>query len=146
KEEYLNSERYEIKPRDWNKPGNIKTYIAQLNRIRRENPALQEYDNLRFLKAESDHIVFFEKRLGENIVLVAVNLDPFQKQHSFVHVPVEDYGIKANETFQVHDLLVDRRYLWTGSKNYVELTPEEPANVFVIRRWLAREQDFDYFT
>ncbi len=146
KEEYLDSDKYEIRVRDWNKPGNIKSLITTLNRIRRENPALQEFDNLSFLKAENEHIIFFRKSLGNNHVLVAVNLDPFQKQHTFVYVPLEIFGIKPDETYQVHDLLTDKRYLWKGEKNYVELDPAvEVANVFAIRRWLHREQDFDYF-
>ncbi|MFZ2958668.1 MAG: alpha-1,4-glucan--maltose-1-phosphate maltosyltransferase [Candidatus Ozemobacteraceae bacterium] len=146
KEEYLDSEKYEIKPRDWNKPGNIKRYIAGLNRMRRGNPALQEYDNLTFYKTENEHVLCYGKSLGENHVLVAVSLDPFQKQHSFVYVPIERYGIKPEETYQVHDLITDRRYLWKGEKNYVELDPgTEIANIFVIRRWAHREQDFDYF-
>ncbi|MBF0500345.1 MAG: alpha-1,4-glucan--maltose-1-phosphate maltosyltransferase [Candidatus Riflebacteria bacterium] len=146
KEEYLDSEKYEIKPRDWNKPGNIKSYITTLNRIRRENPALHEYDNLTFYPTENEHVLCYGKSLDENNVLIAVSLDPFQKQHSFVYVPIEKYGIKPEETYQVHDLITDKRYLWKGQKNYIELDPKtEIANVFVIRRWIHREQDFDYF-
>ncbi|HOY69060.1 MAG TPA: alpha-1,4-glucan--maltose-1-phosphate maltosyltransferase [Candidatus Ozemobacteraceae bacterium] len=146
KEEYLNSDKYEIRFRDWNKPGNIKAMITRLNRIRNENPALQEYDNLRFYRAENEHILFYGKSLGDNHVLVAVNLDPFQRHNSFVYVPIERYGIKPDETYQVHDVLTDKRYLWKGEKNYIDLDPAgEPANVFVLRKWTAREQDFDYY-
>jgi starch synthase (maltosyl-transferring) len=146
KEEYLNSDKYEIRFRNWNKPGNIKDMITRLNRIRNENPALQEYDNLRFYRAENEHILFYGKSLGDNHVLVAVNLDPFQRHNSFVYVPIERYGIKPDETYQVHDVLTDKRYLWKGEKNYVDLDPAgEPANVFVLRKWTAREQDFDYY-
>jgi len=146
KEEYLNSDKYEICVRDWNKPGNIKDLITKLNNIRRENPALQEYENLRFYETENEHILFYGKSLGDNHILIAVNLDPYQKQNSFVYIPIKMFGIKPEETYQVHDLLTDRRYLWKGEKNYVELDPSiEPANIFRIRRWIHREQDFDYY-
>ncbi|OQA06358.1 MAG: Alpha-1,4-glucan:maltose-1-phosphate maltosyltransferase 2 [bacterium ADurb.Bin374] len=146
KEEYMHSDKYEIRFRDWNKPGNIKELITRLNRIRHENPAMQEYDNLKFHKAENEHILFYGKTLGENHVLIAVNLDPFQRQNSFVYVPIADYGIKPDETYQVHDVLTDKRYLWKGERNYVDLDPaSEPANVFVLRKWTAKEQDFDYY-
>jgi starch synthase (maltosyl-transferring) len=146
KEEYLNSEKYEIRVRDWKAPGNIKDLITRLNQIRRENPALQEYDNLEFLQAENEHILFFKKSFENNHLLIAVNLDPFQKHHTFVDIPLAKLGVKPDETYQVHDLLSDKRYLWKGEKNYVELDPQGiPANIFLIRRWLSREQDFDYF-
>lgn len=146
KEEYMHSDKYEIRFRDWNKPGNIKELITCLNRIRQENPAMQEYDNLKFYKAENEHIIFYGKSLGENHVLIAVNLDPFQRHNSFVYVPIADYGIKPDETYQVHDVLTDKRYLWKGERNYIDLDPAvEPANVFVLRKWTAREQDFDYY-
>ncbi|MBF0546293.1 MAG: alpha-1,4-glucan--maltose-1-phosphate maltosyltransferase [Candidatus Riflebacteria bacterium] len=146
KEEYFNSEKYEIKPRDWNEPGNIIEYISLLNRIRKENPAFQEYDNLKFYQSENEHILFYGKSLGDNHLLVAVSLDPFQKQHSFVHVPIELLSLKPDDTYQVHDLITDRRYLWKGAKNYVELDPYgEIANIFILRRWSHREQDFDYY-
>ena len=93
KEEYLNSDKYEVRYRDWNAPGNIVELIAKLNRIRKENPALQEYDNLEFYNADNDKILFYGKSMGNNHILIAVNLDPFQTQCSTVHVPIEKYGI-----------------------------------------------------
>ncbi|MBF0406393.1 MAG: alpha-1,4-glucan--maltose-1-phosphate maltosyltransferase [Candidatus Riflebacteria bacterium] len=146
KEEYMDSEKYIIKPRNWNKPGNIADYISRLNRIRKENAALQEYDNLVFYESENEQILFYGKSVGNNHLLVAASLDPFQKQHSFVFVPIEKYGIKPGDTYQVHDLITDRRYLWKGSRNYVELDPSgELANIFLIHRWSHKEQDFDYY-
>jgi len=148
KEEYLDSEKYQYKQRDWNAPGNIKDTITRLNRIRRENRALQEYDNLRFYKSENDNVIFYAKatQSRDNIVLVAVNLDPYQSHDAFIHVPVEEFGWMDSDTYQVHDLLTDERYLWRGSRNYVLLNPQtKPAHVFRVRRWLSREQDFDYY-
>jgi starch synthase (maltosyl-transferring) len=148
KEEYLDSEKYHYKERDWNAPGNIKETVTRLNRIRHENRALQEYDNLRFYTSENDNILFYGKATAsrDNIVLVAVNLDPYQSHDAYIHVPVSEFGWMDSDTYQVHDLLTDERYLWRGSRNYVLLHPQtKPAHVFRVRRWLSREQDFDYY-
>jgi starch synthase (maltosyl-transferring) len=148
KEEYLDSEKYQFKQRDWNAPGNIKDLVTRLNRIRRENRALQEYDNLRFYESENDNILFYGKATvsRDNIVLVALNLDPYQSHDSYITVPIEEFGWIDGDTYQVHDLLTDERYLWRGRRNYVLLHPRtRPAHVFRVRRWLSREQDFDYY-
>jgi len=148
KEEYLDSEKYQYKQRDWNAPGNIKDTITRLNRIRRENRALHQYDNLRFYRSENESVLFYGKatQSRDNIVLVAVNLDPYQSHDAYIHVPVEEFGWMDSDTYQVHDLLTDERYLWRGSRNYVLLNPQtKPAHVFRVRRWLSREQDFDYY-
>ena len=143
REEYLDSEKYQFKERDWNAPGNIKGWITRLNQIRRENRALQLYDNLRFYHAENDAILFYGKMTParDNIVLVVVNLDPHRKQHSFVDVPIDQFGSMEGETYQVHDLLSDARYVWHGRRNYVELDPEiQPAHIFRLRRWLGGDR------
>lgn len=148
KEEYLGSEKYQFKGRDWNAPGNIKDYITRINKIRQENRALHEYANLRFYPAENPNILFYGKMTAarDNIILVVVNLDPFHRHNSFVHVPLHEFGWMENETYQVHDLLTDERYIWNGSRNYVELDPHHaPAHIFRVRRWIARENDFDYY-
>jgi starch synthase (maltosyl-transferring) len=148
REEYLNSEKYEHKVWDWDRPGNIKDYIAQLNRIRKEQPALQEYRNLRFYRADNDNILFYGKATRDlkNTVLVVVNLDPHNVQESFVYVPFWELGLRHDETYQVHDLLTDDRYFWRGEQNYVRLDPaNEVAHIFRLLRWSHREHDFDYF-
>ncbi len=96
KEEYLDSEKYQYKQRDWNAPGNIKDTITRLNRIRRENRALQEYDNLRFYRSENDNVLFYGKATEsrDNIVLVAVNLDPYQS-HDCIH-PCAGRGVRLD--------------------------------------------------
>ncbi len=144
KEEYLDSEKYQFKGRDWNAPGNIKDFITRINRVRHENRALHEYRNLRFHVAENEQVLFYSKmtRSLDNIILVVVNLDPYQKQSAFIHVPLEEMGMTESDTYQVHDLLSDDRYLWTGRRNYVEL---DSAHIFRVRRWVSREQNFDYF-
>ena len=137
REEYLDSEKYQFKERDWNAPGNIKDWIARLNKIRKENRALQLYTNLRFYHAANDAILFYGKMTAarDNIILVVVNLDPFRKQNSFVYVPIEEFGQMESDAYQVHDLLSDARYTWRGRQNYVELDPEiQPAHIFLVRR------------
>jgi starch synthase (maltosyl-transferring) len=137
REEYLDSEKYQFKQRDWNAPGNIKDWITRINKIRRENRALQMYTNLRFYHSDNDAILFYGKMTAarDNIILIVVNLDPYQKQNSFVHVPIEEFGQMESDEYEVHDLLSDARYRWRGRQNYVELDPAvQPAHIFSVRR------------
>ena len=137
REEYLDSEKYQFKERDWDALGNIKEWITRLNQIRKENRALQFYDNLRFYDADNEAILFYGKMTParDNIILVVVNLDPHRKQDSYVDVPIDEFGLMEGDTYQVHDLLSDSRYIWRGRRNYVELDPEiQPAHIFRVRR------------
>jgi starch synthase (maltosyl-transferring) len=137
REEYLDSEKYQFKERDWNAPGNIKDWIARLNKIRKENRALQFYTNLQFHDADNDAILFYSKMTAarDNIILVVVNLDPHRKQNSFVYVPIESFGQMESDSYQVEDLLSGATYTWRGRRNYVELDPDvQPAHVFLVRR------------
>jgi starch synthase (maltosyl-transferring) len=137
-EEYLDAEKYEIKVRDWNAPGNIKEYIRRINAIRRENPALREYRNLRFEESEDDNILFYGKRSfdGTNTILVAVNFDPFEPHQAQVRLPLPELGIGPEERFQVHELITDERHLWKGPVQVIRLDPrEEPAAIFRVSRF-----------
>ena len=143
REEYADSEKYQWKERDWNAPGNIKDWIARLNKIRKENRAFQFYDNLRFYQADNDAILFYAKMTAarDNIVLVVVNLDPHRKQNSYIDVPIDQFGSMDGDVYQVHDLISDARYAWYGRRNYVELDPEiQPAHIFRVRRWAGGDQ------
>ncbi len=143
REEYLDSEKYQWKERDWDAPGNIKDWIARLNKIRKENRALQFYDNLRFYGADNDAILFYGKMTAarDNIIFVIVNLDPHRKQSAYVDVPIDQFGQMEGDIYQMHDLLSDRRYIWRGRRNYVELDPEiQPAHIFRVRRWAGGDQ------
>jgi starch synthase (maltosyl-transferring) len=143
REEYLDSEKYQWKERDWNAPGNIKEWITRLNRIRKENRALQFYDNLQFFDADNDAILFYGKMTParDNIILVAVNLDPYRSQASYVYVPFETFGAMETDAYQVHDLLSDARYIWHGRRNYIALDPQsQPAHIFRVRRWVAGDK------
>jgi len=147
-EDYLHSEKYEYKVWDWDRPGAITDYVATINRIRRENSALHEYENLRFYSADNDQIIFYGKMTfdRQNAVLIAVNLNPFQAQTARLIIPLADLGIAPDETYQMHDLLTDHRDLVIGNTYSIRLDPhQEPAAIFAIRRWTRREQDFDYF-
>jgi starch synthase (maltosyl-transferring) len=137
REEYLDSEKYQFKQRDWDARGNIKDWITRLNKIRKENRALQMFTNLRFYHADNDAILFYGKMTParDNIILVVVNLDPFRKQNSFVYVPIEQFGQMESDEYLVEDLLSDVTYTWRGSRNYVELDPDiQPAHIFLVRR------------
>ncbi len=147
KEEYLDSEKYQWKQRDWNAPGNIKEIITKLNRARRENRALQQLRNLKFQRADNDLVLYYSKMTAarDNIILVVVSLDPFHFQDAYIDVPVDEFGWLEDQSYQVHDLLTDERYLWTGRRNFVRLHPDKPAHVFRVRRKMHSEKDFDYY-
>jgi starch synthase (maltosyl-transferring) len=137
REEYLDSEKYQLKQRNWNAPGNIKDWIARINKIRKQNRAMQMFTNLRFFAAENDAILCYAKMTAarDNIILVVVNLDPQRKQDSFIDVPIEEFGQMGSDAYEVHDLLNDARYTWRGRRNYVELDPQiQPAHIFLVRR------------
>ena len=123
-EEYRDSEKYTIKVRDWNKPGNIKEFIALINSIRRENRALHELFNLRFLNTDNDQVLLYAKstRGNENVVLVAVNLDPLNPHHCTAFVPPDAIGVAPGQNYRVTDLLTGVSYVWSD-RNYVRLDP-----------------------
>jgi starch synthase (maltosyl-transferring) len=148
KEEYLNSEKYEIRTWDRDREGNLKDFIARVNRIRKENPALQTIYNISYCEVDNDNLLCYEKKTDDlsNILLIVVNLDPFHTHSGWVKVPVRDMGIDPAQPYLVHDLLSDDKYIWQGERNYVELNPySNPAHIFRIRKRLKREADFDYF-
>lgn len=148
KEEYFESEKYQFKGRNWDADGNIKPWITALNHARIENRALQENRNLLFHKAENDQILFYSKITGgrDNIILVAVSLDPFAPQSAWLDVPVELFGWSDGESYEVHDLLSGGRFLWTGRRNYVALDPQiRPAHVFKVRRRVGHALGQDQF-
>ena len=137
-EEYLNSEKYEVKVRDWHQPGNIREFIARVNQIRRENPALQDFLNLQFLETDSDEILCYAKWSPDkgNLIIVAVNLDPFQPHFCTAVVPPEVVGVAPGQRYEVTDLLTGANYLWSD-RNYVRLDPSiQPAHIMRVGRLL----------
>ena len=147
-EEYLDSEKYQIRHRDLSQPHSLAGFIARVNRIRRENPALQENWNLQFCDVDNEAIICYVKATADqaNVVIIAVNLDPHHVQSGWVDLPLAQLGVKPGTTFQVHDLLADQRFLWNGPRNFLQLEPaRSPAHIFVLRKQVRSEQDFDYF-
>ena len=130
-EEYLHSEKYEIRQRQWDAPGNITGDIRLLNRIRRENPALRALSNIRFQPTEDPRVLCYHKQAPENDLLIVVNLDPHAVRETMVHVPVSTLGLEENQPYDVEDLLTGKRYTWHGSRNYVRLDPAvQPGHLF----------------
>jgi len=147
-EEYLDSEKYEIKQWELSKPESLREFISLVNRIRRENPALHHNWSLGFHAIENDQLICYSKHTEDlaNIILVVVNLDPHHVHSGWVQVRLEEFGLSPHEPYQVHDLLSGARYLWQGSRNYVELNPSvTPGHVFKVRRRVRTEQDFEYY-
>ncbi len=134
-EEYLDSEKYQIRIRDWNQAGNLKELIARVNVIRREHPALQQNDTLRFHRTSNDALLWYSKSAGEDRVFVVANTTPAWMQHGFLEVPLEELGLPPDASYAVEDLLDNTRYAWHGGSNYVRLDPaERMAHIFVIRK------------
>jgi starch synthase (maltosyl-transferring) len=132
REEYLNSEKYEIKRWDLDRPDSLKPLITRVNAIRREQPALQ-YNEVHFHPTDNDQFLCFSKRdpSGSNVILVVVNLDPVFTQAGWTALETGALGLAPDQPFIVHDLLTDARYRWQGSRNYVELNPHRlPAHIF----------------
>ncbi len=136
-EEYLDSEKYEVKHRDWSRPGNLRAFIALVNRARRDNPALQLYRNLRFHPSDNEQIICYSKATPDfsNAVLTVVNLDPHRPQEGYVRTDLGQLGLGGDQHYEAHDQITGAVYRWHGSHNYVRLDPNyEPAHLFVVRR------------
>jgi starch synthase (maltosyl-transferring) len=137
REEYLDSEKYEIKPRDWDQPGHIRDYIAALNRIRRDNPALHDFRNLRFYNADDDQILVYGKATParDNVILAAVTLDPVFGRGSRFEVPLWEFGLPDSASLAVEDLFTGRRFTWHGKFQQVWLDPRvNPAAIWRLGR------------
>ncbi len=132
-EEYLDSEKYEIKVWDLQNPASLKPLITTLNQIRRLNPALQSNERLHFHPTDNPLLICYSKRTadGVNTIVTVVNLDSFYEQSGWVDLDLDRLGLTGGEAFEVHDLLADKKYRWQGNRNYVALRPAEmPAHVF----------------
>ena len=134
-EEYLDSEKYQIRVRNYDDPHSLAELIAQVNQIRREHPALQRDWGLRFHATDNPQLLAYSKRSedGTNLVLVVVTLDPTNMQHGYVQLPVTDWGFGPESTIEVTDLLSLERYFWRGERNYVRLDPHRPAHILSVR-------------
>lgn len=145
-EEYMDSEKYQIRHWELERPDSLAPIIGRVNRIRREHSALQSNRGLVFHHVDNEQLLCYSKRSGDDIVLVVVNLDPRYVQSGWTSLDLEALGMEPDQQFQVHDLLVDRRYLWHGAHNFVQLDPHVmPGHVFAVRRRVRTEHDFDYY-
>ena len=149
-EEYLDSEKYQIRHWDLDAPGSLRDYVTRVNEIRRDNPALRHNRNLRFFPTDNEQIICYGKTTPDlsNVVVVVVNLDPYHTQSGWVRIPAGELGLGSgdDEGYQVHELIGEARYLWHGDSNFVILDPHaSPAQVFRVRRKVKTERDFDYY-
>jgi starch synthase (maltosyl-transferring) len=147
-EEYSDSEKYEIRHWEISKPESLREFIARVNQIRREYRALQSDWSLQFHPIENDQLICFSKHTEDlsEVILVVVNLDPHYTQAGYLELPIDIFGHDPQRPYQVHDLISGARYLWHGSRNYVELNPHVvPAHIFRVRRKVRTERDFDYY-
>ncbi|KAF1029380.1 MAG: Alpha-1,4-glucan:maltose-1-phosphate maltosyltransferase 2 [Pseudomonas sp.] len=137
KEEYLDSEKYQLRPRDFNAPGNIIAEIARLNRIRRENPALHSHLGLTLYNVWNDNILYFGKRSqeGNNFILVAVSLDPFNAQEAHFELPLWELGLPDDAQTQGEDLMNGHRWTWYGKTQFMRIEPwHQPFGIWRISR------------
>jgi starch synthase (maltosyl-transferring) len=147
-EEYLDSEKYQLRHWDTARADSLCHFIALVNRIRRDNAALHDNRSLRFMPVDNDRLIAYSKRSadGRNTVLTVVNLDPDHVQAGWVDVNLEALGILPDTDYTVHDLLGNQRFTWRNGRNFVSLDPHHaPAHVFAVNQRLLREQDFDAF-
>jgi starch synthase (maltosyl-transferring) len=129
-EEYLDSEKYQYKVWDWDRPGNIKPLISALNRIRRENPVFADWLNLEFLKCDNEKVIFYTR--GRQ-VFIAVSLDPFAAQETTIELPLTELQIAEHQDFTVTNLLTDASVHWVGSRQRIYLEPNAPALIVALR-------------
>jgi starch synthase (maltosyl-transferring) len=147
-EEYLNSEKYEIKQWNIEDERSLRHVIARVNRIRHENEALHSNDTLYFHPTDNDQIICYSKSdpKRENLIVTVVSLDPYSEQSGWIDLHLDELELDGTRPYQAHDLLGGGRFLWHGGRNLVHFEPGiTPAHVFRIRRRLRTEHDFEYF-
>jgi len=146
REEYANNEKYEVRSWNWNDTSSLQPLIKRINKIRRENPALQYMRNLTFVETSSPHVIAFTKRRGDNLILVVVNLDPYHEHEGVLRLPLSELNLPSDRPYEVHDLIGGERYYWSGADNFVRLNPHiSPAHIFKVHIRTSREWDFDYY-
>ncbi|HEX6546492.1 MAG TPA: alpha-amylase family glycosyl hydrolase, partial [Bryobacteraceae bacterium] len=147
-EEYLDSEKYQIRQWNLSSPDNLSEVIGLINRVRRENPALQNDWSIQFHSTDNDDLLCYSKQSsdGENTMLIVVNLNPHYTHSGFVNLDLDLLKVDRDHPFQVHDQLTGARYIWNGPRNFVQLNPQSmPAHIFRVRKRFRTETDFEYF-
>ena len=146
REEYADSEKYQLRAWNLDAPHSLRHLLARLNKIRQQHPALQTQSGLHFHTTDNDALLCFSRMVGSDLVLCVVNLDPVHAHRGYVTLDAAALGMDALTGYQVHDLLGDSHFLWSGLRNYVELDPQvAPAHIFSIHRRSHREHGFEYF-
>jgi starch synthase (maltosyl-transferring) len=133
-EEYLDSEKYQLRSWNHDDPTSLAPFIARINQIRRDNPALHTDQGLRFLPIDNDQLLAYAKRSddGDNVIVTVVNLDPHNVQSGWLQLAPESIGIEPAQDFQMHDLLSNQRFLWQGQHHFIQLDPHHvPAHIFI---------------
>lgn len=147
-EEYLDSEKFELRVWDRDRADSLADFIGVLNRARRDNPALQGDAGLRFLDIDNEQMIAYAKASDDrsNIVVCVVNLDPHHTQSGWLVIDPGAFGLEPQQAYQMHDLITGAHFLWSGARNYVSLDPSRcPVHVMQLRARMRRENDFDYF-
>jgi starch synthase (maltosyl-transferring) len=145
-EEYIDNEKFELKKWDLERADSLRHVIARLNRIRKDNPALQANLGVAVHKTDDQQVIAYSKKSGDNIILCVVLLDGHNPHGCFLDLDLGALGLTEGETFQVHDLLGDGRWQWSGARNYVHLDPKVmPAQIFRVRKYDRNETGFEYY-
>ncbi len=147
-EEYLDSEKYQIRQWDLKSRHTLRPLITRVNRIRRENPALQRNDTLVFHPTDNEYILCYSKTHPDpdNVIICMVNLDPHHTHSAWVDLRLDELGLPYDQPYQVHDLVSDARYFWSGGRNFIQLDPHAvPGHILRVRRKVHTEHDFDYY-
>ncbi|MFB6290514.1 MAG: alpha-1,4-glucan--maltose-1-phosphate maltosyltransferase [Candidatus Bipolaricaulia bacterium] len=147
-EEYMNSEKYEVRNWEIEREDSLRDLIKRVNEIRKKNPALHSFRNLEFHDVDNNQLLCYSKVSGDgkNKMLIVLNVDHSRTQSGWVNLNLDELDIDGDKPFQVHDLIRDAHYQWQGASNYVELNPNTmPAHVFRVRQLIRSEEDYDYF-
>ncbi len=147
-EEYLDSEKFQLLGWQRDRADSLADFIGTLNRVRRENPALQNDAGLRFLAIDNEQMIAYAKATEDlsNIVVCVVNLDPHNVQSGWLQIDPAALGLQPQQSYQMFDAISGAHFLWHGDRNFVSLDPQRsPVHVMQLRRHLKRENDFDYF-
>ena len=136
KEEYWDSEKYQLRHWNWEAENKLTTLISKINHIRHQNAALQQTNNIQFMGVENDQLLAYFKTdsQGDNQLLMVVNLDPHYPQSGWVELPLGAMGVEEGQPVTVHDLITESSYIWDKRWNFVELHPALPFHLFKIKK------------
>ncbi len=141
REEYLDSEKFQYRPRDWaaaeESGENLNLLLGTLNHVRREHPALQQLRDLHFHEAPNPEVLVYSKKSGDDVVIVVVSLDPHHLQETEVNLDMAALGLSTRDVYLVHDELTGQTWRW-GQRAFVRLTVDDPAHILTLIRYESR--------